>query len=132
MNSAAALSGSLHRVLWTQFVLTVAAAGAYLVWYGRSGGPAAALAAMYGGGVALAGTWLLARRVRLAGAPVGGGAGGQLAMYAGAVTRFVATLVLLAAGIGWLKLAPIPLILAFGLAQLGFLINSGAGSRTRG
>jgi hypothetical protein len=33
---------------------------------------------------------------------------------------------LLAAGIGWFKLAPIPLIVAFGLAQLGFAINLGS------
>ncbi|HSS46760.1 MAG TPA: ATP synthase subunit I [Burkholderiales bacterium] len=90
-------------------------------------GSAAALAALYGGGVALSGTWLLGRRVaRTPETAQQGDVGSQLALYAGVLPRFIVTLALLAVGIGGLKLAPIPLIIAFGLAQLGFVINLGS------
>ena len=133
MNHAGAvLGGSIRRVLRTQLVLTVAVAVGCLAWYRSTGGIGAALAAAYGGGVALVGTWLLARRVRRVGVSGGVGASAQLGLYAGAAPRFVATLALLAAGIGWMKLAPAPLIVAFGLGQLGFLINSGTARRKHG
>jgi len=61
-----------------------------------------------------------------------GDAGNQLALYAGVLPRFIVTLALLAVGIGWLKLASIPLIVAFGLAQLGFAINLGSARQPPG
>ena len=42
------------------------------------------------------------------------------------IVLFVAVLVLLAVGIGALKLAPLPLIIAFAVAQLGFLFHPGS------
>jgi ATP synthase protein I len=51
---------------------------------------------------------------------------GQISLYFGAAQRFVAVLVLLAVGIGALKLAPLPLIIAFAVAQLGFLFYPGS------
>jgi len=53
-------------------------------------------------------------------------------LYAGVLPRFIVTLALLAAGLGGLKLAPIPLIVAFGLAQLGFAINLGSARQPPG
>ncbi len=131
-NAAAVLSGSIRRVIGTQLTLTAAIVVGYIAWYGWTGGRAAALAALFGGGVALAGTWLLGRRVRRVSVSTPDGVGGQLGLYAGAAPRFVATLILLGVGIGWMKLAPAPLIVTFGLAQFGFLINLGAARRTRG
>lgn len=89
-----------------------------------------AAAALYGGGITVLNTWWLGRRVQRAGElareqPERG----QLALYAGAVQRFVVTLILLGIGLGWLKLAPIPLILAFAASQLGFLANIGGPDR---
>ncbi len=79
------------------------------------------------------GTWLLGRRVsRTPEIARQGDTGSQLALYAGILPRFIVTLALLAAGIGWLKLAPIPLIVAFGLAQLGFAINLGSARQRPG
>ncbi|MHB8427954.1 MAG: ATP synthase subunit I [Acidiferrobacterales bacterium] len=133
MNHAGAvLSGSIRRVLVAQLALAALVVIGCLVWYGWSGGRGAALAAAFGGGVALAGTWLLGRRVLRVGASAGDSAGDQIGLYASAMTRFIATLVLLAAGIGWIKLAPVPLIAAFGLAQFGFLVNLSAARRMRG
>ncbi len=129
--AAAVLSESIRRVLLTQLTLTVVTAAGYLAWYRSAAGLDAVAAAAYGGAVALVGTWLLARRIRRVNDSTSEGAGGQLVMYTGAAPRFIATLVLLAAGIGWLKLAPIPLILAFGIGQLAFIINSGSARRKR-
>lgn len=122
-HAAEILSQGIRRVLLSQIALTLLATAAAFALQGS----AAALAAFYGGGVALIGTWLLGRRISRTPETVQqGDAGNQLALYAGVLPRFIVTLALLAAGLGWLKLAPIPLIVAFGLAQLGFAINLGS------
>ena len=114
------LRQGVRRVLLSQAVLTLLAGAAFFV----SLGSAAALAALYGGVVALISTWLLGRRVqRTPETPAQAHAGGQLALYAGILPRFIVTLALLGIGIGGLKLFPLPLIAAFAVAQLGFLIN---------
>ena len=119
-HAAEILSQGIRKVLVSQIVLTLLTAGAAFALLGS----AAALAARYGGGVALMSTWLLGRRVsRTPEIAQQGDTGSQLVLYAGVLPRFIVTLALLAAGIGWLKLAPIPLIIAFALAQLGFAIN---------
>ena len=128
-HAAEILSQGIRRVLVSQITLTLLTAGAAFALLGG----AAALAALYGGGVALIGTWLLGRRVsRTPEIAQQGDVVSQLALYAGVLPRFIVTLVLLAAGIGWFKLAPIPLIVAFGLAQLGFAINLGSARRPSG
>ena len=128
-HAAEILSQGIRRVLVSQIVLTLLTAGAAFALLGS----AAALAALYGGGVALVSTWLLGRRVsRTQEIARQGDTGSQLALYAGILPRFIVTLALLAAGIGWLKLAPIPLIVAFGLAQLGFAINLGSARQRPG
>ena len=122
-HAAEILSQGIRRVLVSQIALTLLTAAAAFALLGS----AAALAAVYGGGVALMGTWLLGRRIsRTPETAQQGDAVNQLALYTGVLPRFIVTLVLLAAGLGWLKLAPIPLIVAFGLAQLGFAFNLGS------
>jgi len=130
--AAEVLSKSIRRVLLTQLTLTLAVAAVYLVMEGWTGGRGPVLAALFGGGVAIASTWFLGRRVRRTSDSAQPNAGGQLGLYAGAAPRFVVTLLLLGVGMGWFKLAPVPLIVAFGLAQFGFLINLGAATRPRG
>lgn len=122
-HAAGILNQGIRRVLLSQIVLTMlTVVVAFALW-----GGAAALAALYGGGVALIGTWLLGRRIsRTPETAQQGEAGSSLALYAGVLPRFFVTLALLAIGIGGLKLAPIPLIIAFGFAQLGFVINLGS------
>lgn len=100
--------------------------GACILFAWSYGGREAAVAAGYGGGVALASAWLLARGVSRA---------GELAktnlrysaysLYFGALQRFVLVLVGLAIGLGVIRLAPIPLLASFGIAQLGYLIAAG-------
>ena len=118
--AAEMLRQGVRRVLLSQAVLTLLTGAAFFF----SLGSGAALAALYGGVIALIGTWLLGKRVqRTPETPAQGYTGGQLALYAGVLPRFIVTLVLLGIGIGGLKLFPMPLIAAFAVAQLGFLVT---------
>lgn len=134
------LAKGIRRVMFTQAVLTlIAAVGFWLLgsgWWsqapstgwsqGLSPQLINTLSAVYGGLIALLGTWWLGRRVQRASEVAHESPqGSQLSLYAGAVQRFVGTLVLLGIGLGVLKLAPLPLIAAFGLAQFGFFVNVG-------
>lgn len=88
-------------------------------------GKAGALAALYGGAVALANTRMLGNRVRrLSVEAVDNAQRGMVMMYVSAVVRFVFILVALAVGLGLLKLRPIPLIATFVGAQVVFMAAS--------
>jgi ATP synthase protein I len=76
------------------------------------GGPSL-LSALYGGVITLLLTGWLGHGVWRA--------GGLGALYANAITRYVAAMLFLGLGLGVLKLAPLPMIVAFAVAQLGFL-----------
>lgn len=103
-------------MLRAQAYLTLAAAAVF----GWRDGPYAALAAVYGGAVTvLISAWLGWRLRR-----VGAHAGGLAVLYSSVVLRYAAAIVLLALGFGALRLAPLPLVVAFGLAQFGFLANA--------
>ena len=106
-------------LLQTGLVLIVSGVAFFLV--GKAGG----VAATYGGLVALANTWMLGNRVRRAGeVVVTNPQRGMIMMYVSAVVRFVFILAALAVGLGWLKLAPLPLIIAFVGAQVVFMAAS--------
>ena len=112
------MQSGLRNVIIAQVFLVAAVAGIYSIWQG----PAQGVAALYGGGIVLFNSALLGWRVRRA---------DQLpadrmvaTMYIGAAQRFVTTIVGFAVGIGVLKLAPIPQIVAFAVAQLGFVIGA--------
>jgi ATP synthase protein I len=108
----------MSRVFIAQILLILAVAIAYLALAGIP----QAKSALYGGAIALANTWLLARRMAQLGALVTQGSQrGTVLLYFGALQRFALTLGLLILGLGGLKLAPVPMIAAFALAQLGFL-----------
>jgi ATP synthase protein I len=127
--AADVLRQSVHRVLLVQAVLTLLTGAAFFAVLGSL----AAFAALYGGAIALIGTWLLGRRVqRTSETPAQGHSGGQVALYAGVLPRFIVTLLLLGIGIGGLELFPIPLITAFAVAQFGFLINLARNLHPRG
>jgi ATP synthase protein I len=108
-----------NGVLVVQALLTAICVG--VAWLYRD--QQAALAALYGGSVATANTWLLTQRIARA---------GELAkrnpkysvysLYFGALQRFVFVLVCLGVGLGGLDLNPVPLLLTFGIAQLAFML----------
>lgn len=113
---AAPLRRDVRRVVWAQALLTLIVA----VLFGYREGPRAALAAVYGGAVTLWITAWLGWRLRR----VGVQAGGLAVVYSSVVLRYASAIVLLALGLGVLKLAPLPLVIAFGLTQFGFLANA--------
>ncbi len=95
-----------------------------LAWF--YGGQDAALAAAFGGAVALANAWLLTRRVALAGKLAKKDPNrSAFALYIGAIQRFFLVLVGLGAGLGLLQMEPIPMLVTFGIAQLAYVISAG-------
>ena len=134
--AAEILNKGIRRVVLSQTVLTLIVAGGFLLFTGGWSlskdsswlptGAIDALSALYGGGTAILSTWWLGRSVQHAGEMARQNQqSGQWALYGGAIQRFVGTLILLAVGLGGLKLAPIPLIVAFAIAQFGFVATAG-------
>ena len=112
MNFAAeALRKGVRRVILFQALLTLLVAAGF----GFARGLTGFLSASYGGAVAVLLSGWLGRGVLRA--------DGLGALYANAVTRYAAAMLLLGLGMGLLKLAPPPLLTAFAIAQFGFLAN---------
>ena len=110
MNFAAEqLRKGVRRVLLFQALLTLLVA----VVFGVARGRYDFSSAMYGGAVAVLLSGWLGRGVLRA--------TGLGSLYANAVTRYGAAMLFLGLGLGALKLAPLPLIVAFAVAQFGFL-----------
>jgi len=112
------LSRDARWVLLAQSILTLMIGAGF----GLAHGLPEALAALYGGVTTLLITGWLAVRVRQAGQIAT--AGSVLALiYSSAVLRYATVVVLIGAGIGLLKLAPLPLLVAFAVTQFGFLAS---------
>lgn len=112
MNFAAdVLRKGVRRVILSQAMLTLLVA----VIFACARGGFDFLSALYGGAVVML---LSAWSGRVARRAVGLGT-----LYAGAVTRYAAAVVFLGLGLGVLKLAPLPLIVAFAVAQFGYMAN---------
>lgn len=97
------------RVIGVQALATVA----MVVGFGVFAGLAQAVAALYGGMVTVALTGWLAWRTHRAGS--------LAAIYSGSLARYTLAAAAIGAGIGLLKLAPLPLLIAFAVTQFGFL-----------
>jgi ATP synthase protein I len=117
----------MRKLLSIQVLMTVAVA-VPSVWLGGRG---MALAAVFGGAIAVMNTLMLGWRVRRAAqATSQDRSRGTLALYMGAVERFVFTLAAFAFGMGFLHLRPEPLLGAFAAAQLGYWVAArGDGSK---
>ncbi len=103
-----------QRVVSIQAAVVLLAAGVTALVAGTD----AAAALGYGGGLAIANTGLLGRRVEMAGELAKQNPQhGAYALYAGAVQRFVLVLVGLGLGMGWLRLEPVPLLVGLVLGQ---------------
>ena len=113
-----ALRRDTRRVLQTQVLLTLIIAGGFGLFRSLP----EALAALYGGIITILITAWLARRVRQAGQTNSPGAG-LVVIYSSAMVRYAAVIVLVGAGIGLLKLSPLPLLSAFAVTQFGFLAS---------
>ena len=110
----------VRRLLTVQAILTIIVALSYLAFQELDG----FIAAVYGGLITLSGTLLMAWRISRAG-EIGAEQKqqGYLEIYLGAIQKFILTLVLMAVGMGFMKLNPMSMIIAFAVTQLSFLAN---------
>jgi len=118
------LQNSMIRVLVVQALTTAIIVAGALVFYGLR----PALAAAYGGALAMLVAFFTARWVYDAGETaqkqpfIGAGA-----FYLAAGKRLLLTLLGFGIGFGVFKLLPVPLLLAFGLSFLGYVFASRRG-----
>ncbi len=118
---AAPLRQGVRWVVMAQALLTLLVA----TGFGLRGGWHEALAAGYGGAVTILISGWLGWRLRRAGERAQASAAANLGLlYSSAAMRYAAAVVLLALGLGLLELPPLPLVVAFGLAQFGFLAHA--------
>ena len=110
-----ALNRGARHVVLTQALLTLLIAGGF----GVAGSQDDLWAAIYGGMVTVIITAWLAWRLRAAGSAANTGFG---AIFFSWMLRYVAAALLLGAGLGYLKLVPLPLLSAFAVTQFGFLM----------
>ncbi len=117
---------AILSLLAIQAGITLAVATGFYVYQGV----ATVWAALYGGGIALGVSGLLAFRLVRASRP----GAGVLGLYLGAVERLVFVAVAFAAGIAALGLTPIALLVGFGAAELGYFLAAGVlrGARAEG
>jgi ATP synthase protein I len=87
----------------------------------------AAQAALYGGCIVLFNVWMMDRRVRIAAkiAAISPGKEVQV-LYFAAIQRFIFTLALFIVGMKGLDLPPVPMLITFAVAQLGYFFNKKA------
>ncbi len=110
----------VHRLLIIQLMLTFLVALAYLILQNAE----AFTAAFYGGTITLCGTMLMAWRINRAGEVAARQKQqGYIEIYMGAIQKFILTLVLMAFGMGYLKLDPLTLLVCFAITQMSFVAN---------
>jgi ATP synthase protein I len=116
--AALVMRRAVFRLLIIQFTVSLLVASGYLIFQDTSG----FLAAMYGGSITLTGTVLMAWRIWRAGEVAGQEKQqGFIEIYAGAIQKFILTLVLMAVGMGYLKLEPLAILVSFTLTQFSYL-----------
>ncbi|WP_092997996.1 ATP synthase subunit I [Thiohalomonas denitrificans] len=119
--AAKVLLGMTRRLLTIQAALALLAAGTFLVLRGWE----PALAAVFGGAIALFNTLVSAQRLARASESAASDLKrGMMELFIGAAIRFLATPGLIAVGIVFLNLDPVAIIVGFGVAQVGYFFNS--------
>jgi ATP synthase protein I len=108
------------KMLGALALLTAGVAWAFYAYQGQL----AAQAALYGGGIVMFNVWMTSRRMQTAAeiAKIAPGKEVQI-FYLAAILRFVFTLGFFILGMGLLNLPPIPMLVAFGVAHIGYLFN---------
>jgi len=117
-HAAKVLQGSLRRLMTIQAGLTLLTASGYFLNYGGM----VALAALFGGSIALINSLISARQ--LARASRNSDATRQMAeLFFGAAMRFMATPALVAVGILLLGLDAVAIIVGFAVAQIAYFFG---------
>lgn len=109
---------ALSSLLAIQAVMALAIAAGFYMYRGAGG----AVAALYGGAIALVVSALLAFRLARAARP----GAGMLGLYLSTFERFLFVGVAFGLGIGVLKLAAVPLLAGFMGAEVGYFLAAGA------
>ncbi len=114
------LNTGASKMLAVQALLTAGVGLAFYVYQGQL----AAQAALYGGGIVMFNVWMTNRRMQTAAEIAKIAPGKEVRIfYLAAVLRFVFAIGFFILGMGWLKLPPVPMLIAFAVAHLGYLFN---------
>lgn len=110
----------IRRLLIVQFVIMLLVAFAYLILQSS----ADFFAALYGGSITVSATLLMAWRLgRATEVAASDQQQGQIEIYTGAIQKYFLTLLMMAVGMGALKLEPLAMLVSFALTQLSFAAN---------
>lgn len=113
--------GAAYRVVGVQAVTIVFGASLLYFWLGRN----VAVAALFGGAVAVANALLLVWCLRAGAQRPAQDARQELAwLVRFSMERFFMVTLLMVAGLGWLKLMPAPLLVGFVLGQLTLVVST--------
>lgn len=111
------------RILSVQSLLIAGVAWGFYFYAGLL----SAQSALYGGCIALFNVWMMNRRVHAAATVAKISPGNEVKiLYMAAFQRFVFTLIFFIVGLKFLELLPIPLLIAFAVAQLGYFFKGGS------
>lgn len=84
----------------------------------------AARAALFGAAIVMFNVWMTHRRLQKAAMLAETAPGQEVpAFYLAAIQRFIFTVLFFIIGMGWLQWSPVPMLIAFGVAQLGFMFS---------
>jgi len=114
------LDTGAKRILSAQSLLTAGVTWSFYFYTGLL----AAQSALYGGCIALFNVWMMNRRVQTAAAVAKVSPGSEVrVLYVAAVQRFVFTIIFFIVGLKFLELLPVPLLIAFAIAQIGYFFK---------
>ncbi|MDP3482485.1 MAG: ATP synthase subunit I [Sulfuricella sp.] len=113
--------GAAYRVVSVQAVTVIFGASLLFIWLGRD----VAMAAFFGGAVAVANALFLIWCMRTGAQRPVQDARQELAwLVRFSMERFFMVALLMVAGLGWLKLMPVPLLIGFVLGQLTLVVST--------
>ncbi len=110
------LNTGASKILAAQAIITASIAWFFYFYQDQL----AAESALYGGCIVMFNIWTMDRRIRLAAKIDKPGAEVRI-FYLAAIHRFIFTLSFFVIGMGLLNLPPIPMLVAFAVAHLGYL-----------
>lgn len=113
--------GVAYRAVGVQAVTVILGSSLLLIWLGRN----VAVAAFFGGAVAVANALFLIWCMRAGARRPAQEARQELARLVRlSMERFMMVALLIVAGLGWLKLMPVPLLIGFVLGQLTLVFST--------
>jgi F0F1-type ATP synthase assembly protein I len=115
------MDSGIRYILITQACLGVLVAIGFVIGTEKY---VAGLAALYGAAITMLNSWMMHWRLKRATQTAQGNSiQSQFHLYIGFIERIVFAVVLIMVGIKFLNLMPVPLVAAFVVTQLGFLIK---------